>query len=569
MLFLFMSSMASPVFAQQCTTNGGNWTNAASWTCTGGAVAPPSGAFAGTLTVLGTIAVNADITITGSTTINVPNGGQIDMGSNRILTLSNNTSIIDLFDPAALIDGGSANSKIVIGTAPTSFTYGPFNGINGLTGPQILSNGGFKLSLTTTTSSTAVCLGTSVALSVSVTGGMPPNSFTWTGPAGTTVSPTSASVVSATIGTAGPQTFTVVVTDGVGSSAVTTVTVTGVAAPATPTIAASRTAICTGQSATLTATSSGATSYTWSPSPSSGQSTSIAVVTVAGSYSVLVSNAAGCTATASVVISSPPALLISQIVSTSTNCGGSPTGTISVTGSGGTPSGTPAYTFVLNPGGTTINSSTLATFSSLSAGSYTVTITDANGCTASAAISVTGSGAAPTPTASSSVVCQGDMVSVGSVFVGPVTSYQWYQNGQSLGAAQQGPTLALGNVQSVQAGSYVLVISGVCGSLASTAFALTVNPLPTVVITFPNSATVVDPSSVPTIVVPLPIMAAVSGGVWYDWVLVIDRINGYEIRQTTQNATGLIPVSQAGPYTLTVTGANGCKRTVRGIIVNQ
>ena len=56
----------------------------------------------------------------------------------------------------------------------------------------------------------------------------------------------------------------------------------------------------------------------------------------------------------------------------------------------------------------------------------------------------------------------------------------------------------------------------------------------------------------------------VSGGVSYERVRVIDRVNGYEIRQTEQNQTGYFLITQRGPYTITVIGANGCRATVTG-----
>lgn len=57
----------------------------------------------------------------------------------------------------------------------------------------------------------------------------------------------------------------------------------------------------------------------------------------------------------------------------------------------------------------------------------------------------------------------------------------------------------------------------------------------------------------------------VSGGVSYERFKNIDRINGYEIRQTEQNQTGYFLITQPGPYLITVIGANGCRATVSGI----
>lgn len=100
---------------------------------------------------------------------------------------------------------------------------------------------------------------------------------------------------------------------------------------------------------------------------------------------------------------------------------------------------------------------------------------------------------------------------------------------------------------------------------------VTINPqpLPDITIFFPNSLTVVPISGVePTVTqITLPNTIRTTQGVLYEWYVVIDRINGYEIRQGDTNTTGIFQINQVGPYVLTVTGANGCKRTVRGNLV--
>ena len=127
----------------------------------------------------------------------------------------------------------------------------------------------------------------------------------------------------------------------------------------------------------------------------------------------------------------------------------------------------------------------------------------------------------------------------------------------------------LGGVVPAQSGSYLLVITGNCNSLTTSAFVLTVNPAPTVTLVFNNSATVMG-TGIPTITVPnTPGQSfQVFGGTTFERFIVIDRINGYEIRQVDTNGTGIFPITRTGPFRLTVTGANGCKRTVEGIIVN-
>ncbi len=179
---------------------------------------------------------------------------------------------------------------------------------------------------------------------------------------------------------------------------------------------------------------------------------------------------------------------------------------------------------------------------------------------------------------SGSAVCEGSWVTIPAIAAGPITGYQWFKDGGSglpvsLGVNGQTPALTLSNVQLAQSGSYRLVISSNCGSFTSTAFALTVNPKPTVVLTFPAGSLVIGPGSgVATITLPTPltgVLFGASGGVLYERIIVIDRVNGYEIRQVDSNANGQFSVTRTGPFRLTVTGANGCQRTVEGMVQTQ
>ena len=119
--------------------------------------------------------------------------------------------------------------------------------------------------------------------------------------------------------------------------------------------------------------------YAWS----TGDLTANANGLIAGTYTVTATDANGCTATNQQVIAQPT-LLVAQILNnTPALCNGDATGSLTAGGNGGTP----PYNFLWNDG-TTAN-----TLSNLAVGNYTVTVTDANACTAiiSAAI------AQPTP----------------------------------------------------------------------------------------------------------------------------------------------------------------------------
>ncbi|MEO7978604.1 T9SS type A sorting domain-containing protein, partial [Flavobacterium sp.] len=100
----------------------------------------------------------------------------------------------------------------------------------------------------------------------------------------------------------------------------------------------------------------------------------------AGSYTVTVTDANGCTATRNYTITQPTAINTATGSQTNVSCNGGSNGSASVTPSGGTP----GYTYSWSPSG-----GTAATATGLTAGSYTVTVTDANGCTATRNYTIT------------------------------------------------------------------------------------------------------------------------------------------------------------------------------------
>ena len=109
-----------------------------------------------------------------------------------------------------------------------------------------------------------------------------------------------------------------------------------------------------------------------------------------GNYTVTVTDAGGCSATASAAITQPSVLTISASA-VNVTCNGGTNGSVNVTVSGGTPS----YTYNWTNGATSQNLSTL------SANTYTVTVSDNHLCSASASASVTAPAAiniAPTVT---------------------------------------------------------------------------------------------------------------------------------------------------------------------------
>ena len=124
---------------------------------------------------------------------------------------------------------------------------------------------------------------------------------------------------------------------------------------------------------TATVVATGGTSgytYLWNTTPA--KTTATVTNLSPQTYIVTVTDANGCTTTANITITSPSAAILVSGTKTNPTCYGSNNGRIHAVVSGGTP----AYTYAWSNG---YNAHDL---SGLTAGTYTVIVTDANGCTA-------------------------------------------------------------------------------------------------------------------------------------------------------------------------------------------
>jgi hypothetical protein len=173
-----------------------------------------------------------------------------------------------------------------------------------------------------------------------------------------------------------------------------------------------------------------------------------------------------------------------------------------------------------------------------SAGTYSVTLTAANGCSAVASAVVSQQpdqtiAFTRQPASASSVTVGTDIATTVSVSGNP-TGFQWFRDNNPVGG-QTSATLTLTNVQLTDAGNYRVVVSGACNSLTSTAFSLAVNPLPTA----PFAITAVTTVSCTPI---LPNRFSVSFTPRYS------GLNGQPVSFSVANE--LLPTTESGPYTL-------------------
>ncbi len=344
----------------------------------------------------------------------------------------------------------------------------------------------------------ALCSGGSVTLTSTAGAG-----YLWS---------TGATTQSITVSTAGTYMCKVVSAAGCQSANSNSISVTVGAPPATPTVTTGgSTTFCSGSSVTLTSTAG--TSYLWS----NGATTQTITATTAGTYTVQVTNAAGCQSAASaattVTVNPTPAAPTLTAGGATTFCAGASVTLTSTTGT--------AYLWST---GATTQSITATT-----AGTYTVKVVSAAGCQSansnSVTVTVNPTPATPTITAGGTTTfCAGGSVTLTST---TGTSYLW-----SNGATTQAITATTAGTYTVQ----VTNASG-CQSTASGVTTVTVNPTPTApAITAGGATTFCSGSSV---------TLTSTAGTSYLWS------NG----ATTQAITA----ATAGTYTVQVSNASGCQ----------
>lgn len=356
-------------------------------------------------------------------------------------------------------------------------------------------------------------------------------------------------------------TYTVTVANAAGCKAMTFVTVASSITAPVVSLSASGAISCTQTTASLTAT--GGTSYTLSD----GQNNStngVFSVTVGGSYTVRVTGANGCTNTATTSVVSdtaaPNATLTASSLALCPSPGPGSSATLTATGGIN-------YAFS-GPGLSQTSATPTATVSQT--GTFSVVVTGANGCTATRSVAIieNASGVIIGSTPGTVNACTGSPLAIPVNVSGTVIEYQWLKGGSPI-PGQKTNTLSIPSVQPGDAGTYSLSVVGQCGSATSSTFTVVVNPTPTITLVFPGG-TLINPTTIPTIQLPIPgqVQVIISGGSLYEWRQVIDRLNGYEIRQTETNTSGIFNVTKPGPYRITANPGSACSRTVEGVITN-
>ncbi len=204
---------------------------------------------------------------------------------------------------------------------------------------------------------------------VTVEGGVAPYQYSWS-PAGGS---------SATASGLFAGTYSVTVTDAIGQEAPAQITITEPTVLALTPVSITN-ASCSGAtdgSATVSVDGgSGGYTYSWAPSGGNGAT---ATGLSAGTYTVTVTDSNGCEGSQSFTITAPSPLQVS-VSQTDVSCFGGSNGTATVVASGGTP----GYSYSWAP-----NGAMGPTASGLSAGTYFVTVSDANSCSTLMSVTIT------------------------------------------------------------------------------------------------------------------------------------------------------------------------------------
>lgn len=320
-----------------------------------------------------------------------------------------------------------------------------------------------------------------------------------------------------------------------------------VATPPTSSFNISDNNICVGEQTTLTNTSSGATSFTWSmPSatPNSGTTSPINISYAApGVYTVTLTatNAAGSnTSTQTITVNANPT---ANATNTGPYCAGS---TIQLNSVGG--SATDDWTGPNSYSQNNVQNPTIASSTTAMSGIYTVTVTNGFGCSATSTTSVTVN-ANPTANATNTgPYCVGSTIQLNSV--GGSSTDDW--SGPSyVQNNTQNPTIAsatLGN-----AGVYTVTVTNASGCTSTSTTTVVVNANPTA------NATNTGPYCSGTTIQ----LNSVGGSATDDWA----GPGGYSQLNVQNPTIASSTTTMAGIYTVTVTNASGCTSTSTTTVV--
>ncbi len=422
------------------TVSGGTGAYTYSWT--GGATTQDrSGLAAGTYTV--TVSDANACTKTLSATITEPTALVLTETHVNVLCNGSFTGSIDLTVSGGVspytyswTGGATTQDRSGLGAGTYSVTVTDANACTKTLSATITETSPLVL---TETHVNVLCNGNSTgSIDLSVSGGTSPYTYAWTG--GATTQDRSGLAAG---------TYSVTVTDTNGCTKTTAVTITQPTVLSLSTTQAN--VLCNGgSSGSIDLTPSGGTpgyTYSWTGGATTQDRTNL----TAGTYTVTVTDANACTKTISVTITQPPVLSLSSTVLNPSNCFVAD-GSIDLTPSGGTP----GYTYDWSNDGPDNPDNDPQDLLNVVEGTYTVTVTDANGCTAAHSRTLDYIDIVP-PT----VFCKNFIANLSTAGTVSIIPANVYQSGSD--------NCGIVNLQSVTPSSFT------CSNIAANLVTLTVN----------------------------------------------------------------------------------------------
>ncbi|MDB4925781.1 gliding motility-associated C-terminal domain-containing protein, partial [Mucilaginibacter sp.] len=333
-------------------------------------------------------------------------------------------------------------------------------------------------------------------------------------------------------------TYTITVSDANAITSTVSVTITQPSPPTTLAVIISSqtnvTAFGVSNGSVTVAGSGGTGPYQYKIGTGTLQSSPTFSSLAAGPYTITVSDVNSITSTVSVTITQPATLAVTISSQTNVIAFSGSTGAVTVIGTGGAS----PYQYKMGTGALQSSS----TFSSLSAGTYTITVSDANSITSTVSVTITQPSSALAVTISSQTNVTAFGASTGVVTVAGSGGTSPYQYKIGAGSLQSSPTFS-----SLATGSYIVTIRDANG------------------VTSTVSITIGQPSSPLTLAVSSQTNVAPNGGSLGSVTVLATGGTGpyqYKIGTGSLQSSPTFTGFAAGPYTITVTDANGITSTV-------
>jgi hypothetical protein len=417
-----------------------------------------------------------------------------------------------------LWSNGAATPNLAnVGAGPYTLTVTDANGCIKITSATVTAQG--STLAVTSTQTNASCGNANGAIVTSVTGGRAPYTYLWSNTA-----------TSANLSSIGAGVYNLVVTDANGCTATLSATITNPGG-ATVTLTKTDVSCLGGNTGSVTSTVTGGRApyvYLWSNTATSANLTNVG----AGTYTLTVTDANGCAKITSATVSAQSSTLAASVSAQTNATCGSANGAVTIAVIGGTA----PYTYIWS------NMATTANLANVVAGTYNLTVTDANRCTVTLSATITNTGGANVSVTKTDVSCfGGSNGTVNTTVTGGRSPYTYLWSNNATTA----------NLSNVAAGTYRLTVTDASGCFTYSS-AIVEGPASALVAVAQNSTNVLCNAGNNG-----SARASATGGT-----------APYTFRWNNSATTAQISNLVAGTYRFTATDANGCTAS-REVVIAQ